>query len=66
MTANGDFKKLACFISLTIVSKVFMKIGTYPLMFVGTYYNKYIHKLESVRQNETHKLSGILQYKRIT
>ena len=35
--------KLACLTLLTIVSNVFMRNRTYPLMFIGRVYNNYIY-----------------------
>ena len=37
-TASGDY--LVYFHTLTIVSNIFMRNGTYPLMFIGRVYNR--------------------------
>ena len=42
-TANDDY--LVYFHLLTIVSNVFMRNGTYPLMFIGRVYNSMVTSL---------------------
>ena len=57
-TASGNY--LVYFHPLTIMSNVFMRIGTYPLIFIGMVYNIMYHlqtliKIQKLRKGFSHK-----------